>query len=133
MTVVAQQAGKQLAWSPSRPYGQLALDYTRRLLICDLLGCGMKVIRSQEELQQELVGKTEMRVVHRRQSSDGGKTWITTDVTVPAYATPVRMILGGCFGGDLPFSTATHGGDLRVVNANAAKPVAASEIARSHQ
>lgn len=56
----------------------------------------------------------EKQTISTRHSTDGGKTWTTTKMTVPVYTVPLQLIIGGCFGADLPFSVNTDGGDLRV-------------------
>jgi len=94
------------AWTPSKPDSGPMLDYVRRVLTCDSLQCTMKVVRSQQELMEAMTFREipEMRVMSMRQSTDGGKTWTTKDVSVPVYNQPMRLILGSCYGADLPVS-----------------------------
>jgi hypothetical protein len=120
---LAQSAAGALAFPPSRPNSGPVLDYVRRVLTCDSLACTFKVVRSQQELMRamEFTPAQETQVISTRQSTDGGKTWTTSNMTVPVYRVPLRLLMGGCFGADLPFSVSTDGGDLRVPRAVAAE------------
>jgi hypothetical protein len=95
------------------------LDYTRRVLTCDSLGCVLNVVRSQQELMEAISvsERQKVGVVPMWQSTDGGKTWIRVNMTVPVYRQTKHLILGGCFGADLPL-----GENLRIHATRASKP-----------
>ena len=130
----SQVATGDLAWAPSQPDSGPVLDYVRRVLTCDSQECTLKIVRSQEELMDAMQfdATTDMQVIHMRQSTDGGKTWTTRDVTVPVYKMPLRLMIGSCFGADLPLSVAADGGDLRLVKVNQPKPIEATAAEHPH-
>src|SRR3974390_93109 len=96
----AQSGSGSLAWAPSKPDSAPVLDYVRRVLTCDSQACKLRIVHSQQELMEamEFTATPTMQVIPMRHSADGGRTWTATDVTVPVYLQPSRLILGSCFG-----------------------------------
>lgn len=84
---------QELAWPPSARDESPRIDHTRKVLSCGASGCSMTVVRSQQELRQALWGAEFGPVpVHERSA--------TMHTAQPSYFG--KLVLGGCFGGDLP-------------------------------
>lgn len=113
--LVAIAAAQEFAWVPSAPESEPHIDYTRKVLSCNDHGCRLIVVRSQEELLAALISSGHdsepITTVHGRSSSPNPQQQENEEVA--ANVQPIvqnhlsyglRLILGGCFGGELPMS-----------------------------
>jgi hypothetical protein len=106
---------QELSWPPSTADGVPHIDHTRKVLHCGSEGCRLTIVRSQEELLQamsssatfspaptaptlhvvssDISAEQQAEIQHRIQNSQ-------QQIRVSLGMT---LILGGCFGGDLPW------------------------------
>jgi hypothetical protein len=113
--IVAIAAAQESAFPPSTPDGEPHIDYTRKVLSCNDHGCRLIVVRSQEELLSALIGRVRdsepSTMVQRRYSSLNPQQRENEEVAADVepigqnhFSYGLRLILGGCFGGELPMT-----------------------------
>jgi hypothetical protein len=114
LTCVALAGAQEFAWPPSTAGGEPRIDHTRKVLSCNGNGCELTMVRSQEELTQALIGPPRLSVTGGQEAT---VTFHGNSVSADAqkdsgrasgpdqqvrFSSGFRLILGGCFGGDLP-------------------------------
>jgi hypothetical protein len=118
--LVAIAGAQEPAWPPSTPDGEPRIDYTRKILDCNANGCWITVVRSQEDLMQALIGTQKLPIVGGQEAPVTFKgqaripivqqhgVWGSKMGTVQQvrFSSGFHLILGGCFGGDLPATSA---------------------------
>ena len=113
---VAIASAQEFSWPPSTPDGEPHIDHTRKVLSCNGDGCELIVVRTQGELLQALIETLrppmavgqESAVIFRGNSGspDAQQEDVSGrgsgQVQQVQFSSGFRLILGGCFGGDLP-------------------------------
>lgn len=103
---------QELAWPPSTPDGEPHIDHTRKVLNCGTEGCRLIVVRSQEELLQAISSSAVFsampsaptaRVVSSEEQPREIQYHIQNSQQTMRVSFGLALILGGCFGSDLPW------------------------------
>ncbi len=96
---------QELAWPPSTPDGEPHIDHTRKVLNCSEGGCRLTVVHSQEELLQAIT-VPDLQIVSGGISEEQAAE-IQQRIQYSQQQLRVRfgmtLVLGSCFGGDLPW------------------------------
>jgi hypothetical protein len=118
---IAMAGAQEFFWPPSTPEGEPHIDHTRKVLRCNGGGCELTVVRSQGELLRALIGTPQAPMagaqekgaahVHGNASNKNAPQQDKAAGRADGLVQPqvrlnpgIRLILGGCFGGELPMS-----------------------------
>jgi hypothetical protein len=104
---------QEFAWPPSTPEGESRIDHTRKVLSCNGTGCELTVARTEGELISVLARVPSplitggLEAVATFQDKPGGPQSEASgrpsgQVQQMRFTSGFHLILGGCFGGDLP-------------------------------